>query len=99
MGALKLRLDILEKHGIVKTVVASEAGIGLPVMVVTFDKVFHIIAFGEICSNATRRVGGGTLAVFAHPHVDTVTDVNRRSSEITTGNIERILRLYVAILA
>src|SRR5207302_929142 len=68
-------------------------------MVVTLDEVFHVITLGKIRADATFRVGGGTLASFAHPHVYPVADMNRRSGEIPAGNVERILRLHVAILA
>src|SRR5258705_13330463 len=64
-------------------------------MVVTLDDVFHIIALGKIRADAALRVGGGTFAAFAHPHVYAVADLNLRSGEISAGNVERILRLHV----
>src|SRR6266545_384480 len=68
-------------------------------MVVALDEVFHVIALGEIRADATLRVGGWTLAAFAHPHVYAVADLNLCSGEISAGNIERILRLHVATLS
>src|SRR5437867_351636 len=68
-------------------------------MVVALDEVFHVIALGKIRADATFRVGGRTLAAFAHPQVYAVADMNRRSGKIPAGNIERILRLHVATLS
>ena len=52
----ELGLDVLEKHGIVETVSAPEAGVSFAVVVVTLDEIFHVVALREIRTDAALRV-------------------------------------------
>ena len=55
-GRSEPAFNVFEKHGIVKRVSAPNVTIGLAAMVVTLDEVFHVIAPGEIRTDAARRI-------------------------------------------
>jgi hypothetical protein len=73
----------------VKAIAAPETRVSFAVMVVRFDKLFHIVTLREICPNAAFRIGGA-LCAFAHTHVQAVADVDVRTGEISAVNSEGI---------
>ena len=56
--------DVFKKHGIMKASGSPKTRVCLAIVIVTFDEIFDVVAFGKIGSDAAGRIFRGTFAAF-----------------------------------